>query len=43
VIERVQGVDHVVEATFVDQPALSRMDVDQNVLVASGTHQIAIV
>jgi hypothetical protein len=43
VIERVQGVDHVVEATFVDQPALSRMDVDENVLVASGTHQIAIV
>src|SRR5262249_25590233 len=43
VIARVPGVDHVVEATFVDQPALSRRDVEENVLVASGTHQIAIV
>jgi hypothetical protein len=43
VIQRVQGVDHVVEATFVDQPAFSRKDVGENVLVASGTHQIAIV
>jgi predicted phage baseplate assembly protein len=42
-IQRVPGVDHVVEATFVDQPALSRKDVGENVLVASGIHQIAIV
>ena len=43
VIERVQGVDHVVEAKFVDQPASTSLDVDDNGLVASGIHQIAIV
>jgi len=43
VIERVPGVDHVVEAKFVDQPASTSLDVDDNGLVASGIHQIAIV
>jgi hypothetical protein len=43
VIERTEGVDHVVEASFVGQPTLTRIDIGENVLVASGTHQITIV
>ena len=43
VIERTDGVDHVVDAAFVGQPNLPRIDVGENVLVASGAHQIAIV
>jgi hypothetical protein len=37
VIERTEGVDRVVEARFISQP-----EVHENVLVASGTHQITI-
>jgi len=43
VIERTEGVDHVAEATFAGSPTLTRVDVGENVLVASGNHRIVMV
>jgi hypothetical protein len=43
VIERTEGVDYVSRAAFVNGPGLTRLDVGENVLVASGNHQITLV
>lgn len=42
VLERLQGVDHIKDVIFVDYPG-DEIVVENNVLVASGTHNIEIV
>ncbi|WP_338699881.1 putative baseplate assembly protein [Bradyrhizobium sp. 26S5] len=42
-IERAAGIDHVVDAKFADQPGLFSLPLDENELIASGSHQIEIV
>ncbi|MEP7305156.1 MAG: putative baseplate assembly protein [Acidobacteriota bacterium] len=43
VVERTDGVDHVVAATFVNAPTSTSVTVGENVLVASGAHRITVV
>jgi len=43
VIAAVPGVDYVITASFVDAPAADTIDIDENYLTASGTHQIEVV
>jgi len=43
VIERTEGVDHVVSAVFANHASITQLPVDDNKLIASGDHQITVV